>query len=156
MGIGKIALAQEDGELPTTLAAGSAPGESGVSVLRLRFQDGAHFNGTAEHHLIFFQISPRMHFECRFDGRPIGHEPPAGRLAIAPVGIDFVADAGESLDAIFVAIDPKQLSLAAAESSALDARLGHRLLPHSFAELHAREIVGINWHASDGCAISGW
>ena len=127
MAIGEIALAQEDGGLPTTLAAGSAPGESGVSVLRLRFKRGAHFNGTARQHLIFFQISPQMHFECRFGGRPVRHEPPAGRLAIAPVGIDFVADADESLDAIFVAIDPNQLSFAAAEGSALGAQLIERI-----------------------------
>ena len=33
----KLYLAQEDGGLATTLAAGSAPGESGVSVLSVRF-----------------------------------------------------------------------------------------------------------------------
>jgi hypothetical protein len=32
LGIDEGHLAQEDGSLPTTLAAGSAPGESGVSV----------------------------------------------------------------------------------------------------------------------------
>ena len=45
---GAFYLAQEDGGLPTTLAAGSAPGESGVSVLKLRFQDGFHFSATPQ------------------------------------------------------------------------------------------------------------
>jgi hypothetical protein len=44
MGIGELYLAQEDGGLPTTLAAGSAPGESGVSVLSLRFRGDVHFS----------------------------------------------------------------------------------------------------------------
>jgi hypothetical protein len=30
--IGRVRMAQQDGGAPTTLAAGSAPGESGVSV----------------------------------------------------------------------------------------------------------------------------
>ena len=35
-------MAQQDGGAPTTLAAGSAPGESGVSVLTVRFDGGMH------------------------------------------------------------------------------------------------------------------
>jgi hypothetical protein len=35
----------------TTVTVGSAPGESGVSLLHLRFQDSAHFLGTARQHL---------------------------------------------------------------------------------------------------------
>jgi hypothetical protein len=34
MEIGELRMAQEDSGQPTTLAAGSAPGESGVTVLR--------------------------------------------------------------------------------------------------------------------------
>ena len=40
--IGKVRMAQQDGGPPTTLAAGSAPGESGVSVLSVRFDGGMH------------------------------------------------------------------------------------------------------------------
>ena len=45
-GNGELYLAQEDGGLPTTLAAGSARGESGVSVHSMRFRGGAHFSAT--------------------------------------------------------------------------------------------------------------
>ena len=40
--IGRVRMAQQDGGPPTTLAAGSAPGESGVSVLSVRFDGGMH------------------------------------------------------------------------------------------------------------------
>ena len=42
MDIGALRMAQQDGGAPTTLAAGSAPGESGVSVLSVRFDGGMH------------------------------------------------------------------------------------------------------------------
>src|ERR1700732_5348175 len=51
---------------------------------------------------------------------------PAGSLAICPAGIDSAADAEESVDALLIAIDPGQLALAAAEGSALEARLNER------------------------------
>jgi hypothetical protein len=40
--IGGVRMEQQDGGAPTTLAAGSAPGESGVSVLSVRFDGGMH------------------------------------------------------------------------------------------------------------------
>jgi hypothetical protein len=36
-------LVQEDGDLPTTMTTGSAPGGSGVSILNVRFQGGSPF-----------------------------------------------------------------------------------------------------------------
>ena len=123
--IGGLSLAQEDGGSPTTLAAGSAPGESGVSVLSLRFRGGVHFSATPQQHLIWF-VSP-VRIECRMAGRTLRHEAPAGSLAICPAGIDCAADAEESVDALLVAIDPSQLALAAAEDSALEAQLNERL-----------------------------
>jgi AraC family transcriptional regulator len=122
---GAFYLAQEDGGLPTTLASGSAPGESGVSVLNLRFQDGFHFSATPQQHLIWFGSPVRV--DCRIAGRTLRHQAPAGSLTICPAGIDCGADAEESVDALLVAIDPGQLALAAAEGSALKARLNERL-----------------------------
>jgi AraC family transcriptional regulator len=124
---GELRMAQKDGGWPTILANGSAPGESGVSVLNLRFQDGAHFSATPRQHLVWFQVSPQTRIECRIAGRELWHEPPAGSLAICPAGIDCAADAEGSTDALVVAIDPSQLALAAAEDSALEARLNERL-----------------------------
>jgi AraC family transcriptional regulator len=127
MGDNELFMAQTDGACPAVLAAGNAPGESGVSIVRMRFKGGAHFNGTFHHHLVFFQLSPQMGFECRFAGRPIWHEPPSGRLAIIPAGMDVIADAEETLDAILVAINPSQLALAVAEDSAPEAQMIERI-----------------------------
>jgi AraC family transcriptional regulator len=124
-GIGEFYLVQADGSLPTTLTAGSATGESGVSVFSLRFHGGLHFSATTQRHLIWF-VSP-VHVDCRMAGRTLRHEAPAGSLAICPAGIDCGADAEESVDALLVAVDPGQLALAAAEGSALEAQLNERL-----------------------------
>jgi len=128
MGLGELSLAQENGSTPTTLASGSAPGESGLSVVNVRFQGGMHLAAALRHHLICFQ---RMHgqprFECRMADRTLSHEPPSGSLAICPAGIDCAADTDGSVDAILVAIDPGKLALAAAEDSALEAQLMERL-----------------------------
>lgn len=65
VGTSELYLAQEDGGLPSTLAAGSAPGESGVSILRVQFRDGMHFNATPRQHLVWFQLS-NARIECRW------------------------------------------------------------------------------------------
>src|SRR5689334_13598223 len=121
IGIDDVYLVQQDGGLPTTLAAGSARGESGLSVFSLRFRGGLHFTATPRRHLIWFASSVRV--DCRIAERTLRHEAPAGSLAICPAGIDCGADAEESVDALVVSIDPGQLALAAAESSALGAPL---------------------------------
>ena len=68
-------LVQEGGGLPMTLAGGSAPGESGVSVISLRFQDGLHFRATPEQHLVWFQSA--VHIECRIANQTLRHGAPA-------------------------------------------------------------------------------
>src|SRR6516225_5767521 len=108
-------LAQEDGSAPTALAAGNAPGESGVSVLSVQFRGGTHLSGTPQHHLIWFQMSPGARFACRIADQSLRHNLPSGTLAICPAGIDCVADTGEGVDALLVMIDPSRLALAAAE-----------------------------------------
>src|SRR5215471_19967492 len=94
IGSDELYLVQQDGSLPKTLAAGSAPGESGVSVLRTRFRDGVHFNATPRQHLIWFQLS-NMRIECRRAGRKVTQKVSTGSLAICPAGIDCAADAEE-------------------------------------------------------------
>ena len=79
--IGEIYLAQEDGGLPI-LASGNAPGESGVSVLRLRFRGGAHFAATTRRHLVWFQEAPEVSevpFDCRIADGVLLHRPAPGR-----------------------------------------------------------------------------
>jgi AraC family transcriptional regulator len=126
--IGELYLAQANGDLPTTLASGSVPGESGVTVLSTRFQGGMHLAGTPRRHLICFQwpAVPQVSFECRLADRTLSHGPPAGSLAICPAGIDCAADAEASIEAILVAIDPGQIALAAAEDSVLEGQLIER------------------------------
>jgi AraC family transcriptional regulator len=126
-GIDELCLAQEDGELPTTLATGCAPGESGLTLLNLRFEGGLHVSGTSRQHLILFQqMTEGCRFKCRFADRTVSHEPPTGSVAICPAGIDQAADAVGSLDVLVIAIDPGRLALAAAEDRALDAQLMER------------------------------
>jgi AraC family transcriptional regulator len=122
----ELALMQENGNLPTTLVAGSAPGESGLSIHFVRFDGGLHLSGTLQQHIVCFQLAHAC-FDCRIGGRRLWHEPPAGSLAICPAGIDCSADAKGSVDAVFVAVDPRHLALAAAEDSALEAQLIDRL-----------------------------
>jgi AraC family transcriptional regulator len=145
-GMGELYLAQEDGGLPMALAAGSAQGESGVSILSVRFQGGAHFSATPRQHLIWLSMA-QVRFDCRIAGRSLRHEPPAGSLAICPAGIDAAADADGSVDAILVAIDPGQLALTAAENSALEAQLVERLSGYDPALL---ELAGILVQESAG------
>src|SRR5262245_18473154 len=118
-------LAQADGTPPTTLVAGSAPGESGVFIRFVRFRDGLHLSGTVQQHFICFQLSQAC-FDCRIGARTLQHEPPAGSLAICPAGVDCSADAKGSVDAVFIAVGPRHLALAAAEDSALEAALIER------------------------------
>jgi AraC family transcriptional regulator len=124
--LAELALEQEDGDLPTTLAAGSAPGEGGLSIRFVRFHGGLHLSGTVQQHLICFQLAQAC-FDCRIGGRTLRHEPPAGSLAICPAGVDCSADAEGSVDAILISVDPRRLALAAAEDAALEAQLIERL-----------------------------
>src|SRR6516225_6949805 len=138
----ELCFAQGDGGLPTTLGAGSAPGENGVFVLNARFQGGMHFSAKPRRHHIFFQVSEQAHFECRIADRTLSHEPPTGSLAICPTGADYCADASGSVEAIVVAIDPGKLALAAAEDSALDAQLIERFSGYDQALLDfARDLA---------------
>jgi AraC family transcriptional regulator len=125
IGTGELYLAQRDGSLPTALAGGSAPGESGVSVLSMRFEEGAHFSATPSQHLICFQMA-QLPIECRMAGRSLWHDPPAGSLAVCPAGMDCAADTEQSADIVVVAVHPGQLALAAAEDSALEVQLIER------------------------------
>jgi AraC family transcriptional regulator len=123
----ELTLAQSDGGLPTMVAAGGAPGESGVSVISARFNGSMHLSGTPWRHHICFQMTRRRRFECRIADEALSHAPPVGGLAICPAGIDCVADSDGSIDAILVSIDPGRFALAAAEDSALEAKLTGRL-----------------------------
>jgi len=140
---GTLHLAQRDGTPPATLATGGAPGESGVSVLRARFRGSAHFSAIPRQHFVCFQLSPKVQFRCRMAGQTLRHDAAAGSLAVLPAGIDGVADADESVDALLVAIDPGQLALAAAEELVPGAQLMERLSGEDRALLHLARTLAV-------------
>ena len=123
--LGEFGAMQANGDPPTTLVAGSAPGESGVAVFSHRFDGGMHFRNTPPHHFICFAMS-QTRVELRMAGQVVRHEPPAGSLIIHPAGFDWAADADDSADALTVVIDPAWLALAAAEGSERQAQLVER------------------------------
>jgi AraC family transcriptional regulator len=126
MDIGALHMAQQDGGAPTTLATGSAPGESGVSVLSVQFDGGMHLLTTPRCHCICFQLAPGR-VEKRMAGRVACYERPVGSLTINPAGYDFAADADQDLEILVVAVDPRRMALAAAESALPEAQLIERM-----------------------------
>jgi AraC family transcriptional regulator len=122
--IPELSMAQEDGAPPTTLGAGSAPGESGVSVLSAHFEGAIHVSATSRRrHHVFFGMSEPLRYRCHIAGRSISHEPPPGSLAVCPAESDYGADAHGTTEVIVVSVDPGRLALAAAEDSEIDAQL---------------------------------
>jgi AraC family transcriptional regulator len=126
MDIGALHMAQQDGGAPATLAAGSAPGESGVSILNFRFDGGMHLLATPRCHCICFEMS-QVRVEKRMAGRIAHYERPVGSLTINPAGYDFAADADEDVEILVVAVDPGRMALAAAEGALPEAQLIERL-----------------------------
>jgi AraC family transcriptional regulator len=124
---GQVSWVQKDGGPPVLGDAESPPGESGVRVLRARFEGGAHFSATTQQHMVYFQMSPYLRLDCRMAGRALEHETVTGALAICPAGIDCSADTDANADMLVLAIRPGHLTLAAAEDAAIDARLNERL-----------------------------
>ena len=111
--IGEVSSEQEDGAPPTILTAGAAPGESGVSIVSMRYARGAHCAATFRQHVISFVSAGPVN--CRFAGTKFLHEAQEGSLAICPAGFDIAADTEHDLDSLLIAIRPSRLSLAAAE-----------------------------------------
>lgn len=121
-----VYLVQGDGLPLTALSTGSAPGQSGVSVLRARFEGGIHFSATLQQHLVCFHMTAPVRIECRIAGRALYHEAPVGSLAVLPAGANSGAETDESFDALLIEVDAGRLALATAENEALDARLIER------------------------------
>ena len=147
IGTEEVYLVQDNGGMPTILAAGSAQGESGVSILSLRFKDGVHFTATPRHHLIWFQLSD-VRIECRRATRKLTQVVRAETFAICPAGIDCTADAEDNADAFLVAVDAGRLALTAAENSALEAQLIERLTGYDEALLNLAR--GLATESADG------
>jgi len=127
-------MAQADGGLPTVVATGSAPGESGVFVFSVRFHGGGHVSAIPRLHCICFRLIPSAHLDLRIADRALSLTPSRGSLTICPAGADYAADGqGSVQESIVVAIDPGQFALAAAEGSAFEAELIERLFGYDQA-----------------------
>jgi AraC family transcriptional regulator len=124
--MGEVDVAQANGDPPTTLVAGSAPGERGVAVFSHRYYGGMYYRATPRQHTLCFQMS-RVRVERRMAGQVVRHEPPEGSLTIHPAGCNCAADADDSIEALIVTIDPGWLALAAAEGSERQAELVERV-----------------------------
>jgi AraC family transcriptional regulator len=140
MEIDELAFRQADGGLPTRWAAGSAPGESGVAILGLRFRGAAHFHANIGYHLVGFTSAVRI--ECRRGRQAVRHNATAGSFAVIPAGMDWSADTDESVNSLLIAIDPRQFTLVTAENLALEAQLIELSIGHDPALLGlARSLV---------------
>ena len=126
--VGEIFSAQKDGTPPTVLASGRAPGESGVSVVSLRYKGSAHFSAYLRRHLVAFVSKTQI--QCRLAGRTLYHKAHEGSLAICPAGLDTSAEADQDLNGLLVAVSPDKFALAAAEDGTLEAELISRLSGH--------------------------
>jgi AraC family transcriptional regulator len=88
-------ITQKDGGLPALTAADAVPGESGISVLGLRFEHGVHFKAVPRQHLVWLP-AVRVHMTCRRADRVILEKAvPAGSMAICPAGLASSGDAEE-------------------------------------------------------------
>jgi AraC family transcriptional regulator len=156
---GSFELAQRDGSQPALLAVGSAPGESGVSVLRYRFAGSKYVSSTIDQHVIFFHLSSPARVECRMAGQILEHEARKGSIGICPAGTDCIAQADGDVDSLLVTVAPGTLSLAAAEEGALEANLIQRVQGDELALLHQAQILAaecragypngpLYWHAA--------
>src|SRR6516165_6706008 len=126
--IGEVFSAQKDGSPPTILATGCAPGESGVSVVSLRYKGGAHFRACLRQHLVAFVSKARI--KCRLARRTLHHTAHEGSLAICPAGLATSADTDQDLNVLLVTVRPDKFALAAAEEGTLEAELIGRLCGH--------------------------
>ena len=129
-----------------SLSSESAPGESGVSVLRAQFAGQLRFDTTTQHHLVFFQKSPRQRLDCRMADQRLRHETTQGSIAICPAGIDNSVETETTLDALLVVIKPTQLAVAASEECELDVELRERLSGYDQRLLRLAQSL---WQESD-------
>ena len=162
--LGDIDAAQADGSPPSQLISAAAPGESGVAVSRVYYQNSAHFRASLRAHVVCFSSPCRIH--CRAGGEAVTHDAPPGSIAVLPAGLDCTADTERDVESTYLIIDPARLSLAAAEDSSLNAELTGRLYSvdpalAAFARQLAEEARtgfpqgAVFWHETTGRFLDG-
>lgn len=148
---------RNDGDAtPTLLSATSALGESGISVLRLRFPGRSHYGATLQKHFVRFQMHPRVRLDCIPAWQVVGADVMVGSFAIHPAGMECVADIGETVDTLMVAIDPGRLALAAAENWMLGAQLRQRLSGYDAALFDVARVLALEGAAGYPNGLHYW
>ena len=108
--IGDISSIQADGAAPSVLVAGGAAGESGVRVVKLKYQGGAHFAASLHQHVITFMSQGPIY--CRVAGKALSHEAQEGSLAVLPAGIDAAAcDRSADATSLLICVEPGRFGL---------------------------------------------
>ena len=123
--IGDVSSIQRNGDPPTVITAGAAPGESGVAVVQLHYRGGVHFRADLRHHVVGFVTAGPI--SCRMADRTLQHDAQEGGLSVFPAGIDTAADCERDTGTLLISIDPSRLALASAEDSGPGGRLVERL-----------------------------
>src|SRR6476619_7541740 len=127
----------------TYLDADRARGERGVSILRVNLRRTACFKAAPQQHLIFLQLTPHLRLDCRVGGARLNHEGTTGTIAICPADGDCSVETDTRADLLVVAVKPNQLTLAAAEDSAIDAQLRERVAGHDQTLLNLANVLAI-------------
>ncbi len=137
--IGDISSIQADGAAPSVLVAGGAAGESGVQVVKLKYEGGAHFAASLHQHVITFMSQGPIY--CRVAGKALSHEAQEGSLAVLPAGIDAACDRSADATSLLICVEPARLALAAAEESAFAAKLVDRMTGYDANLLHLGRLL---------------
>jgi len=140
---GEAIWTQCDDGPSTYLDADRARGERGVSILRVNLRRTACFKAAPQQHLIFLQLTPHLRLDCRVGGTRLNHEGTTGTIAICPADGDCSVETDTRADLLVVAVKPNQLTLAAAEDSAIDAQLRERVAGHDQTLLNLANVLAI-------------
>jgi len=132
---------QGDGLPPAPIAQGSAPGESGLSILNARFRDVAYVKATGERHLVFLHLSEPAWVECRMGSNRILHQARFGTMGICPSGVECVAECWDEIETLLVSIDPAALALAGSEKSQHSVDVIQRLAGQDIELFHVGQML---------------
>jgi len=143
------------GKTPMLLGENSAPGEGGVSVIRVRLSD-CRYHVTLNRHFIKFQMDPRVRLDCEPSEHLLRDDVPVGSFTIHPAGMACAADIRESVDVLMVVIDPARFALAAAENWAPGARLRQRLSGYDGTLFELARVLALEGPAGHPNGLHYW
>lgn len=136
----RLELKQSDGVRPKLITAGYAPGEGGLRLAQVCFDEGAHYSSAASDHLLFFHLSAPARITCRVAGDAFIHEARVGAVGICPAGADTSCHGDGTIENLVVALDPAALAIAAVESGVPAPQITERL---SGEDRELYELAGI-------------